>query len=101
MFVLTIAQKLSNSGSIYDLASDMFPRKIRFRKGERYAVLLPSFYNVAQRAAQDIEAAIAKFYRFVNAGYYGTRIIDRKGRVLEPFGKRLVETGETLNLENN
>lgn len=40
-----IPQKQSNSGSIHDIASDMYDREIKFPKGHLYAVVLASYYN--------------------------------------------------------
>ena len=41
----TIPQKMSNSGSIHDIASDNFDRDIVFAAGCKYAVVLASYYG--------------------------------------------------------
>ena len=41
----TIPRKMSNSGSIHDIASDQFDREIVFAAGCRYAVVLSSYYG--------------------------------------------------------
>ena len=41
----TIPAKMSNSGSIHDIASDMSDRVIRFGAGCKYAVVLASYYG--------------------------------------------------------
>ena len=45
MRALTIPQKMSNSGSIHDIASDQFDRCIVFGKDCKYAVILASYYG--------------------------------------------------------
>lgn len=41
----TIPQKMSCSGSIHDLASDMYDRDIAFAPGYKYAVVLAAYYG--------------------------------------------------------
>ena len=45
MTTFTIPQKMSNSGSIHDIASDMFDRDIVFAPGCKFAVVLASYYG--------------------------------------------------------
>jgi hypothetical protein len=40
-----IPQKMSNTGSIHDIASQHFDREIKFPKGAQYAVVLASYYG--------------------------------------------------------
>lgn len=40
-----IPQKMSNTGSIHDIASEHFPREIKFPKGAEYAVVLAAYYG--------------------------------------------------------
>lgn len=40
-----IPQKMSNTGSIHDIASEHFDREIKFPKGAMYAVVLSSYYG--------------------------------------------------------
>lgn len=40
-----IPQKMSNTGSIHDIASEHFDREIKFPKGAMYAVVLASYYS--------------------------------------------------------
>jgi len=42
---LIIDQKMSGTGNIHDIASDMFDRVIKFREGTKYAVILASYYG--------------------------------------------------------
>lgn len=45
MPTFTIPQKMSNSGSIHDIASDMYDREIVFAPGCKFAVVLASYYG--------------------------------------------------------
>lgn len=45
MTIYTIEQKMSNTGSIHDLASDNYDRDIRFPAGHKYAVVLAASYG--------------------------------------------------------
>lgn len=45
MKTLIIPKKMSNSGNIYDLASNLYDREIKFKEGEKFAVILPSYYG--------------------------------------------------------
>lgn len=40
-----IPQKMSNTGSIHDIASQHYDREIKFPKGAKYAVVLASYYG--------------------------------------------------------
>ena len=56
MKILTIAQKMSNTGSIHDLASDQFAREIKFRGTAKFAVVLAAYYGGADLSrAQDAQ----------------------------------------------
>lgn len=45
MRTVTIKSKMSNSGSIYDLASEHYDRVIKFRSPTRYAVVKAAYYG--------------------------------------------------------
>lgn len=45
MTIYTIPQKQSGTGTIHDIASDMYDRDIRFPKGCIFAVVLASYYG--------------------------------------------------------
>ena len=77
MTVLTIPQKQSNTGTIYDLASDQFDREINFGKSFAFAVVLPAYYNVKITRHRTLEAAIKKVHSF--DGYMAVTILDRNG----------------------
>ena len=42
---IIIPQKMSNTGSIHDIASERFDREIKFPKGAKFAVVLASYYG--------------------------------------------------------
>ena len=44
IFVVTIQQKMSGTGTIHDAASQLYDREIRFRRGEIYAVVVAAYY---------------------------------------------------------
>lgn len=74
---LTIPRKQSNSGSIYDLASDQFDRVIEFGNFE-YAVVLPAYYNTSptrHKSADSVEERLVKLSEFS-----GVRIFNCQGQ---------------------
>jgi hypothetical protein len=52
-----IPQKMSGTGSIYDIASEHFDREIRFPKGARFAVVLASYYGGKGYTTHNTESA--------------------------------------------
>lgn len=86
----TIPQKMSGTGSIHDIASDMFDRDIVFPAGCKYAVVLASYYGgKGYTTHKTEEAAIAASRR--NRGY-SHRIIDAEGYEYEAhYDDRLVK----------
>jgi len=61
MNTYVIEQKMSGTGSIYDLASDKFDREIKFPAGSKYAVILVAYYGgKGYTTHKTTEAAIAK-----------------------------------------
>lgn len=77
--VYTIAQKMSNTGSIHDIASDLFDREIVFAPGCLYAVVLASYYGGKGYSTHKTEAAAIaasdkqKDYSHLIADYNGDR----------------------------
>jgi hypothetical protein len=45
MVIVRIPRKMSGTGSIHDLASDLADRDIEFPAGTKYAVVLPAYYG--------------------------------------------------------
>ena len=78
MTTYTIPQKSSNTGSIYDLASDMFDRDIKFSAGYQFAVVNAAYYGGKGYTTHRTEsAAIAASKR----NDYNHQIIDTLGNI--------------------
>lgn len=75
MKIVTIAQKMSGTGSIHDIASQHYDRHIKFRKGCKYAVVLSSFYGDIYKTFKTAEAC-AKYARKIDDSF---KIIDSDG----------------------
>lgn len=79
MTTFTIQQKQSNTGSIYDLASDQYDRVINFGDKYRFAVVLPAYYNAKVTRHITAELAIKMYKQLIKQGYQGVTIINDKG----------------------
>jgi hypothetical protein len=79
MTTITIKQKQSCTGTIYDLASDQYDRVIDFGTRYRFAVVLPAYYNIRITRHRTVEAAIKQFLRLAR-DYSGVRIVGNDGR---------------------
>lgn len=89
MTTYIIPQKMSNTGSIHDLASDLFDRDIVFGAGCKYAVVLAAYYGGKGYSTHRTEAAaIAASKRDKE---YSHEIIDTTGQRLLVYGDRLVK----------
>jgi len=88
MTTYTIPQKMSGTGSIHDIASDMFDRDIVFAPGCKFAVVLASYYGGKGYTTHKTEAAAIAASR--RNSEYSHRIIDTKGREYVVYGDRLV-----------
>ena len=84
MSALNIPQKLSNSGSIHDIASDQFDRCIVFGKGCKYAVILASYYGGKGYTTHKTEAAAVRAYRATKG--YSRCVLDAQGNELSCDG---------------
>ena len=78
MEVYTIPQKMSNTGTIHDIASDQFDREIVFGAGCKYAVVLAAYYGGKGYTTHRTEAAAVAASRA--AKEYSHEIIDTQGR---------------------
>lgn len=79
MTTYTIPQKMSNTGSIHDLASDMFDRDIVFAPGCKYAVVCAAYYGgKGYTTHRTLAAAIAASRRISD---YSHQIIDEYGQL--------------------
>jgi hypothetical protein len=52
MVIVRIPQKMSGTGSIHDLASDLTDRDLEFPAGTKYAVVLPAYYGRGVQGAE-------------------------------------------------
>lgn len=83
----TIPQKMSGTGSIHDIASDQTDRKIEFRSGCKYAVVLASYYGgKGYTTHKSARTAVQKSRE--NAAY-SHRVIDSDGQSYDVHGDRL------------
>lgn len=91
--IRTIQQKASGTGSIHDVASDLFDRDIVFAPGCVYAVILSSYYGgKGYSTHKSPEAAIAASRKNKD---YSHIIVDIQGNRLEPdWEGNLVELPE-------
>lgn len=84
----TIPQKMIDSGSFHDLASDMADREIVFAPGCKYAVVCAAIYGgKGYTTHKTAMAAIAASQRVSD---YSHKIIDEFGQVWVNYGNRLV-----------
>ena len=77
MTIYTIGQKMSNSGSIYDLASSNEDRNIRFPAGHNYAIVLASSYGGKGYTTHRTSEAAAKESR--RQSEWSHSVIDSSG----------------------
>ena len=59
MTTITIEQKMSGTGDIYDIASEHFDIEIQFLPNHLYAVVFPAHYNIGYITHADWESAVA------------------------------------------
>lgn len=77
MKTYTIEQRMSGTGSIHSLASDLFDRDIRFPEGHQYAVVLAAYYGGKGYTTHKTAAAACKASEKVRD--YSHQIIDADG----------------------
>jgi hypothetical protein len=87
---IVIEQKMSGTGTIYDLASEHYDRKIRVGSAYNYAVVLPAYYNAAPTRHKTEEAAIRAYNRLKQMNYAGIAILSRDGAEMIVAGDRLI-----------
>lgn len=85
----TIPQKMSGTGSIHDIASDMFDREIAGRG--KWAVVEAAYYGGKGYTTHETEAAAIRQANKLYKGGYSYQIIDGNGDVycINPDGDRL------------
>jgi len=75
----TITSKMSNTGSIHDIASSDYDRDIIFKNGALYAVVLASYYGgKGYTTHKTKDAAIKKSSQLTRDGF-SHAIIDTEG----------------------
>jgi hypothetical protein len=87
--IFTIPQKMSGTGSIHDIASDMFNRDIVFAPGCKFAVVLASHYGGKGYTTHKTEEAAISASR--SNSEYSHRIIDTEGNEYEAQYEWLVK----------
>lgn len=88
MTIYTIPQKMSGTGSIHDIASDLYDRDIVFAPGCKYAVVLSSYYGGKGYTTHKTEfAAIAQSHK---QREYSHKIIDSDGNSYSVYDGQLV-----------
>ena len=80
MTTFTIQQKQSNTGSIYDIASDQYDRVIDFSNKYMFAVILPAYYNAKVTRHTTAENAIKMYKQLIKQGYQGVTLINKAGK---------------------
>ena len=90
MKTFIIPQKMSNTGSIHDIASDLYDREIKFPAGSRYAVVLASYYGgKGYTTHRTADGAIYKCKQLKCS----RSIIDLNGTEYCIFGDKLMKLG--------
>lgn len=86
----TIPQKMSGTGTgtIHDIASDLWDRDIEFARGCKYAVVLAAYYGGQGYTTHKTEAATIAASRAARG--YSHVIIDDAGNQLDIYGDKLV-----------
>lgn len=81
MKTVTIPQKMSGTGTIHDLASQHFEREIKFREGQKFAIVLASYYGDGNMywTTSTIERAIKLHEK---KGEYSHAIMDDNGNII-------------------
>ncbi len=77
MKTLIINAKMSNTGTIHDLASNTYDRNIKFRKGMQYAVVNAAYYGGKGYTTHATAASAAAESQ--KRGEYSHKVIDCEG----------------------
>lgn len=88
MKTYTIKQKMSGTGSIYDIASDQYDRDIVFPEGCQYAVVIASYYGGKGYTTHKTAEATLKAIGKVKG--YSYEIIDTDGNTYVYYDGKLV-----------
>ena len=82
-----IPQKMSGTGSIHDLASDLGPREIKFPQGAKFAVVLATYYGGPGYSTHASESAALQASR--RNREFSHQIIGDDGYIYGIYGDRL------------
>jgi len=88
MKTYTIKAKMSNTGTIHDIASDMHDRVINFRGDTQYAVVLAAYYGGKGYTTHVSEGAAAK--KALSLKGYSYEIIGTKGKQYTAYNDQLI-----------
>jgi hypothetical protein len=80
--IYVIEQKMSNTGSIHDIASDMFDREVKFNAGCKYAVVSAAYYGGKGYTTHRTEDAAINQSRKLKTNDHSHAIIDTEGNYL-------------------
>jgi hypothetical protein len=83
-----IPRKMSNSGSIHDIASEHYDREIVFAPGCKYAVVLASYYGGDEYTSHKTESAAIKTSN--RKREWSHQIIDSEGNEYDIHNDSLV-----------
>lgn len=93
MKTYTIQQKMSGTGTIHDIASDLVDRVIKFPEGHKYAVVLAAYYG--GKGYTTHKTAEATCYQSHKVSDYSHKIIDSDGEQYavqeDYYGSKLVK----------
>lgn len=73
-----IPQKRSNTGTINDIESDLWERRVKFFKNDQYAVVLAAYYGGKGYTTHRTALAAAQCAK--RLAKYSLTVIDREGR---------------------
>ncbi len=90
MRTLTIEKKMSGTGTIHDIASDLQDRVIKFRGQAKYAVVLASYYGGRGYSTHATEESAVVAARKVRD--YSYTVVDHNGTeyVADQYTARLI-----------
>jgi len=91
---VVIKQKMSNTGTIHDLASDMYDRVIDFGNRFNYAVILPSYYGDRFTRHEKFTGVMRQYKKWKDFG--GVTVIDKNGIVFGEIYGRFEKTSDKI-----
>ena len=89
MKTLIIPQKPSGTGSIHDIASDLYPREIQFPSNAVFALVLSSYYGDKYTTHCTADAVVMASKKY---SYYSKTIVDIDGNHYDIEDGNLVQS---------